>query len=412
VTGHRWMALPLVLLALGASAGVASAQEAAASPAPPNKPEESQPEPDVPATVSWRDGHLTFDSDRGSLTLSNRIQFRYTYEKPDDDTTLSGTREPGTSRGSFRIRRAKTQLEGWIWRRELTYEMQIGWAAADSGPASGTFSGLEDAFANYDLTGDGRLQLRGGQFKVPFGRQEMTSSEKLQFVDRDILSFEFTRSRDVGLMIWGQTDQARVQYWAGLFNGNQRNRAANDNDKYQFDARVTFQPWGDVGFSEGDFESRDRLLLAVSGQVEQNDQSGATNATDLKTTAFGGDVVVKYKGASLFAELFARDRDPEEGGPRSAFEPQGPPPPAYSSNGWHAQVGYFVKRDVVELAARYATWDPSDNVAGNDRTEIGGVVNYFVNKHRLKIQADLRQVEDEAADTKDTEFRTQLQLVF
>jgi hypothetical protein len=100
------------------------------------------------------------------------------------------------------------------------------------------------------------LHIRGGQFKVPFGRQEFTSSEKQQFVDRSILSFEFTKSRDVGLMLWGATAQSRVAWALGAFNGNQRNRPANDNGKMQWNARLTFQPWGDVGYSEADFSER------------------------------------------------------------------------------------------------------------------------------------------------------------
>jgi phosphate-selective porin OprO/OprP len=410
VERHRRI-MPLALLAAAVLPALAFAQEVPAAPPSPAPAVEKEAE-EAPARVTWKDGHLTLDSEHGAVTLSNRIQFRFTYEMPDDDTQLPGTLEPGDGRASFRIRRAKTQLEGWIWRRELTYELQVGWAAADSGPSTGTFSGLEDAFANYDFTGDGLVQLRAGQFKVPFGRQEMTSSEKLQFADRDILSFEFTHSRDVGLMLWGQTADRHWQYYAGVFNGNQRNKAANDNSKFQLDGRLTFQPFGDVGYSEGDFESRDHVLLAVSLQGEVNDQAGATNATDNKTTTLGGDVVLKYKGASLFAEYFGRDKDPEDNAPRSAFEPQGPPPPSFGSDGWHLQAGYFIVRDVFEIAARYATWDPTDAVSDNDRTEIGGVLNYFVNKHRIKIQADLRQVEDEALDTKDMEFRTQFQLVF
>lgn len=406
----------IVLAALGAppvstAQDVPPAPPAPQAPPPPHAPDEPDTAADAPATVSWKDGHLTFESGHGSLVLSNRVQLRFTAEDPDDATTLAGTTEPGQMRSGFRVRRAKTELSGWAWRRNLTYEVQIGWAAADSGPTVGTFSGLEDALVNWDVNGDGRFNVRAGQFKVPFGRQEMTSSEKLQFADRDLLSFEFTRSRDVGVMLWGETDEARFQYWAGAFNGGGRNRATNDNAKYQLDARVTFQPWGDVGYSEGDFESTDRPLLAVSGQVEHNDAEGATNATDFKTTILGGDVVLKYRGASVFAEIFARDRDPEEVVPRSQFEaPSGGP--SYASNGWHVQAGYFLKRRVLELAVRYAAWDPTDLVSGNDRSELGGALNWYLDGHRVKLQTDVRQIEDDARDTSDTELRAQFQIVF
>jgi phosphate-selective porin len=348
--------------------------------------------------VSWRDGAFTFESGHGSLGISNRLQFRFTQELPDDREQLAGTEAPGEGRGSFRIRRAKTALFGWVWNKDLTYELQIGWAAADSGPG-GTFSGLEDGFLNWDVSHDKRFMLRAGQFKVPFGRQEMTSSENLQFVDRDILSFEFTHSRDVGVAVLGQLAHGKLDYRAGIFNGNQRNRPNNDNAKYQYDARLTFQPWGDVKYSEGDFESKDKPLLAVSAGFESNDLTGVTNATDFKNTIFGSDVVFKYRGFSLFGEYFARERTPERG-------------QSFNSNGYHVQAGYFVKRNKAELAFRYAGWDPSDAVAENDRREIGGAFNYFINKHPLKLQADFRQLEDDARDTKDRELRLQFQVAF
>ncbi|MFN8094906.1 MAG: hypothetical protein U0599_22285 [Vicinamibacteria bacterium] len=37
----------------------------------------------------------------------------------------------------------------------------------------------------------------------------------------------------------------------GLFNGNGRSTALNDNDKFQYDATRHVQPFGDVKYSEG-----------------------------------------------------------------------------------------------------------------------------------------------------------------
>ena len=69
-----------------------------------------------------------------------------------------------------------------------------------------------------------------------------------------------------------------------------------------------------------------------------------------------------------------------------------------------------------ELAFRYAWVDPSDLVKDNNRTEIGGAFNYYANKHNLKVQADYRQIKDDAANsglgTTTKEFRLQTQFVF
>ena len=69
-----------------------------------------------------------------------------------------------------------------------------------------------------------------------------------------------------------------------------------------------------------------------------------------------------------------------------------------------------------ELAFRYAQIDPSDLMHDDKRTEIGGALNYYYNKHNLKVQADFRQIKDEAANsgkgTKTKEFRLQTQFIF
>jgi hypothetical protein len=111
------------------------------------------------------------------------------------------------------------------------------------------------------------------------------------------------------------------------------------------------------------------------------------------------DAVFKYHGLFLFAEYFARHRRPETS---SAFD----------SNGFHVQAGYFLVRDRLEVAARWAGYDPSDLIAGNDRQEVGGVVNYYLNRHNLKFQGDFRRLDDDGRATKTKELRIQTQVVF
>ena len=378
---------------------------------------------------------------------------------PDSSFQLPGTAGPGVSKGSFRIRRAKTELTGWVFRRELTYELQLSWAGPE--PGTSTTSPLEDFIFNWDASKDGRFQIAVGQFKVPLGRQELTSSNKQEFADRDLFSGEFSRGRDIGIQLWGLLGRGKVEYRAGIFNGNPASRLENDNDKYQFNARLMFQPFGDAKYSESDFESKDKPLfaiagqfgkgrieyragifngnpasrlendndkyqfnarlmfqpfgdakyseaafdskdhplLAIAGEFERNNLHNATNADDLDTRILGLDAIFKYKGLFLFAEYFDRRRTPEIA-------------PEFKSNGFHGQAGFFLIRDRLEAAARYAAYDPSDRIPNNDRKEIGGVVNYYLNKHNLKFQADFRRLDDDERNQKTKELRIQTQVVF
>lgn len=408
----QWFAV--LAMASGSAAAPPEKLEATArrlSETAPVPVESQQTSGDSSVSVSHDDTGTTLTLSNAEIKLSNRVQFRLTDEIPASSTQLPGTSRPGQSKPSFRIRRAKTALEGWFWKKELTYEVQLSWAGPEAGASTQT--PLEDATLSWDASKKGEFIVTFGQMKVPLGRQEMTSSGKQQFTERSLLNAEFTRGRDVGIQVNGRLAQEKFSYYAGVFNGNAASRPNNDNTKLQYNARVSFEPNGKVGYSESAFEGWDKPLIAIAGQYELNDLSGATNLTDLKTQVLGGDIVFKSKGFSLFAEYFNRKRTPEAvsgtstatGGASQAASG------SYHSNGYNVQAGYFLKRDKVEVAARFAGWDPSDRVAKDNRTERGGVLSYYILKHAFKVQADFRALRESQRETAK-EFRLQTQFMF
>jgi phosphate-selective porin OprO/OprP len=364
------------------------------------------------ATVVHEEGATTVTLQNAQISLSNRLQFRFIEELPSSGVQLPGTTRDGQSKGSFRIRRAKTALEGWFWKKELTFDVQLSWAGPEAGASTQT--PLEDARLTWDASKKGSFLISIGQFKVPFGRQEMTSSGRLQFADRSLLNGEFTRGRDVGVQVHGRIAKDRVEYFAGVFNGNPASRISNDNTKMQYNARLSIEPWGRVSYSEGAFEGWDKPLLALAVQFENNDLSGATNLTDLNTTIFGGDLVFKHKGFSIFAEYFNRKRTPEGvSGPSSATSGTAAlAGGSFQSNGYNLQAGYFLKRDKLEIAARIAGYDPSNKLGANSQSEKGGALTYFILKHTLKVTADFRALRDDFDRTTNKELRLQTQVTF
>lgn len=349
--------------------------------------ERPTPKPEKPAfTVGWKDGKTTIETKSFKLDLSNRVQIRYTQELP----------EVGDDVGSFRIRRAKTKFEGWAYTKDLTYELQLNWPD--------TANPLEDANVNYDFTrGRKMFQLKGGQYKVPFGRQELTSSGSQEFVDRSIISNEFARGRDLGVQLWGLPAGGKLDWRVGLFNGNGRTVSRNDNDKFQYNARLTWQPFGDVKYSEGDFDSTDRPLFALAGQYESNERavaaSGTTPADSADREIVGGDIVFKYRGLFVFGEFF--DATTER---RVASD--------FDSDGFNAQIGYFIVPQKFEIAGRFAVLDPNSDRDDDEREERGIALGYFFNKHARKLQLDYRQLENKATGREDDEVRLQYQIIF
>jgi len=329
--------------------------------------------------IAWKDGQTTISAEKAVIELSNRLQLRWTQDWPEE----------GSAAGSFRIRRAKTKLEGWVYDERFSFGLQLNWA--DSGEP------LEDAYLDWDLTGSGLFRLKLGQYKVPFGRQQLTSSGSQQFVDRSIVSSQYAKGRDVGLSLHGQTAGGKLSWGAGLFNGSGRNVTSNPDGRYQVNARIQLAPNGDPKYSESDFESRDRPLYAIAAQVHHNDDG--VGEARLRRSIYGADAVFKFRGFSLFGEAFFEEREPEGA-------------PSFESSGVAVQAGYLFAERRFEVAGRYATWDPSDEVAGDRRNEVGAALGYYYNKHKFKVQADLRVVEDEASGESDTQLRVQTQFVF
>ncbi len=377
-----------------------------------------------PLAIVWRDGktRMTIGSNF-YLEMSNRIQVLYTHELPDDSIKLAGTESAGDPRGSFRIRRAKFKLEGWFFRPELEYEVQLNWPDASTAQPNRF---LEDADIDWDVSKKKTFRIRFGQFKAPYGRQQLTSSGSQQFVDRAITDARYNPGRETGLALWGTLGTTKLEWRTMISNGNGRSQSVNDNDKFLYTARVQWQvvgatrmnQWTSGAFlTEGDLgDSATGALFAVAGNVLKNDLRTYPTpaAAQNDNTQWGADAIFKYAGFSALGEYHNRESKPYTGTVAGA---------KFKDKGFLAQASYAFKAPnlgpgpgYIEIAARYAEVDPTDLKSNDKQKEIGGVISWYYSKHPLKVQADFRQLENEAANsgkgTKSKEFRLQTQFIF
>ncbi len=363
----------------------------------------------LPFDIKYRMPGLRLTFPKFEMNFVNRMQIRYTY----DDVDAAGPRD---DRGSFRIRRMRSKWDGWIYTPNLTYELQVDWVGAGvTDTTVGSQSGnLQDANIQYDFTGGAKMfMLKAGQFKAPFGRQELTSSGNQQFVDRSIASVLFAPARQIGMQIGGQFGYAEVPdmitYAGGIFNGNGINRTIGENDKYEYTGRVMFSPFGNVGYSESNLE---HYAFRVSAAVDYNNNNqiffpatGDPTGFDV-TSEWGTDISVKALGGLfVYGEYYWRTIDNAAGA-------------ATRQTGATAQIGWLFG-DHFEIAGRYSFTDV--NTAREDRNiqEWRGGLNYYFNKHFWKLQADYGVTENEALNGEDglpprknKEFRMQAQLMF
>ncbi|HET9367397.1 MAG TPA: porin, partial [Candidatus Udaeobacter sp.] len=109
------------------------------------------------------------------------------------------------------------------------------------------FSGT-DIFINWHAIPEANLKI--GQWKAPFGLEQITPDPQLYTIERSLPTGALTPERQIGAQIWGKPltnilpDQKDlVTYYAGIFNGNGRNFNNNDNNEFMYVGRLEVQPF-------------------------------------------------------------------------------------------------------------------------------------------------------------------------
>jgi hypothetical protein len=369
--------------------------------------ERATPAPYKPAfDVSWKDGKTTFKTKGAEISLSNRVQVRY--------ARFDASSPSVEDRGTFNVRRAKTAIEGkagdWKFKLQANW-VGAGYLTAASLSTSGDTPSLTTTSRRGPELEDAEIwwarnpmaTIWVGQGKVPFGRQEYTSSGKLQFVDRWIGNALYAPGRDQGLRLEGTNASKTFEYSAGIYNGIARNINANDNDEYLYAGRIAWMPFGEYKFEESSHDSPDspKLVLGLAAL----DNTTTSSGVDTDVFRLGYELGFKWRGLNFLGEFY----DEEAERPGSEF----------SNDGWYAQVGYLFPNQKLEIAARLANIDREQsfsvsNLGSSIREldESGIAVSWYLNRHVNKIQADWITLEDEDSGAELDELRVQLQIIF
>ena len=252
---HQWRpwlilyAAAIVLLA----AMPAAAQES---------PETAKP-PDKGWSVRW-DDHPEVDWS-GKL----RVEFR---ARLQGDSRASRAAVERLEGDAFDVGRRRIGIAGEIGG---TLEFQIERELEDAIP-------WRDVYVNYrPMRG---VQIQAGQFKIPFGLEETTSSANLDFIYRSIVSNRLAAGRDRGTMLHGRLASRTLGYEIGVFAHDGDNarpkHAGRVSGGRTIAGRLTVEPfrhskstWSDLQFGvaftrsslpEGFPTVRGRSVLGVS----------------------------------------------------------------------------------------------------------------------------------------------------
>jgi phosphate-selective porin len=394
VMKSRWLGVLLSALLLSVPAALA----------------EEQGETEKTDRFSYDKG-LKFESGDGrfGFTINNRAQIRFTEEQPDE----------GESESAFRIRRYKFKIEGFAFRH-WKFKLQTNFA-------SGSVRGNNDALledVEFQYSKHRLLQPWLGQGKAFFGRQELTSSGNLQFVDRSIASERFAAKRHIGVGLVGLDQDSRFEYNLGVYNGEGINRVDNPGDGLLAVGRAVWTPLGKVGLAESAFDYPESSRLAVGASAYSN-KLEATTTNELVVVTDPGTGLPTGEVDTVTVQLLPQ-RDVVRGGVELAYKLRGFNAVAEwytesqetdgaadaDTDGGYAQVAYLFPGRRFEVAGRYSVISPDVSGPSADLTEEGVAVSYYLLEHLYKIQGDYRRLGNDATDADTDEFRLQFQFVF
>lgn len=363
---------------------------------------------------------LTSPDEKFQLTIGGLLQNRYSYtDYEENNSTKSDV-------SKFELKSVKLVLGGYAYNKDLTYEVQTNFVQGGSSKI------LERGYMNYRFRDE--VQLLAGQTNVPFGRQWLNATSGLEFVDRSYASDAFRAGYDTGLKLHGKLAESLFTYDVGVYGGvGQSTYRSSDNNAVA--ARITVNPFGPVPYSEGDLEQSAKPLLSIGADYYYNTlkatykpASGTTNAsTTLETnnvdlaaskgwlgkglskftttekldiSSYGFDAAFKWQGVSLQGEYLRGEAE----GSNSHTK--------LKSEGYYAQAGYFVIPKTLEVAARYSFVDLDRDASDKQIEDTTGAVSWYINKHNLKVQADITNSRDKKASTDDLIYRLQAQVIF
>lgn len=270
------------------------------------------------------------------------------------------------------LRRARVNVNGafaehFDFRAELDLAGSLGNTSAMRAQATDVYvTWNEHPFA----------KVRAGQFKTPYGLEQLTSDNVLHTPERTFGTDRLTLGRQLGVMLFGDVANKRLSYSIGGFNGTGTNANFNDDEGFAGVARLS-----------GAVIDTKPLRWSVGVNGLRSDDRNVSVAPELgfannvfrgEREAIGIDTQLIAGPFELWAERLDARFDPESGADRDATA--------------NMIMGVWSITKRIQAVARY---DDLESGAFDQRTWTLGT-NYFIKGHDLKLQLHWFRSDDDS----------------
>ena len=365
---------------------------------------------------------------RGSeikLVLGGFIQVNF---EDSDAFAFNGNFGQSAIKDRFRLRRARVNLTG-DFAEQFDFKVE-----GDFGQNDGT-NNNRTAFSGTDIWLNWHqfpaAQIKIGQYKAPFGLDQLTPDTSLYTIERTLPTGAITPDRQIGVQLWGMPltniwprQKDLLTYYAGIFNGNGKNTTVNDNNNFMYVGRLESSLFKDV-FGKGSFlklgadvlNSRDdkgtnisqsgNLLVNSDGSLSPFTLPGAD-----ERTAWSVDAWLKLGPFDLIGEYLE-----EHVNGRTV---NGVPPEFadFTTDGYYVTAGYFLIPKKLQAVVQWQDLNPGQKGDDGLYSILGGL-NYYIHGDDLKLMvnyihtwSDFRQANPDFGQDEFDQVLARVQVMF
>jgi phosphate-selective porin OprO and OprP len=360
------------------------------------------------------------------LVLGGFIQTNF---EDGDAFAFNGNFGQSAIKDRFRLRRARVNLTG-DFAEQFDFKVE-----GDFGQNDGT-NNNRTAFSGTDIWLNWHqfpaAQLKIGQYKAPFGLDQLTPDTSLYTIERTLPTGAITPDRQIGAQLWGKpftniwpAQKDLLTYYAGIFNGNGKNTTVNDNNNFMYVGRLELMPFKGKIFGQESFlklggdvlNSRDdkgtnisqsgNLLVNPDGSLSSFMLPGAD-----ERTAWSVDAWLKLGPFDLIGEYLQ-----EKVNGRTV---DGAPPlfADFTTNGFYVTGGYFLIPKKLQAIVQWQDLNPGQKGDDGIHSILGGL-NYYIHGDDLKLMvnyihtwSDFRQANPEFGQDDFDQVLARVQVMF